>query len=278
LGCATYDHKIVDNIYGYASFGAKSLRMSNAVTSGCFSDHTFSKSLVDEAGEASAVSNGLSGGTRQPYFEAQWDFASTVPGTEQAGLSVVASPDRGDGARMSWVQMRDEPGGLAIGFYDYITGTGFAPAATTIATGLDRTRSHTIKITMQFVDGPSNDVVKVYVNGTLVHTGSSWEDYFREAESNPTRPVDSILFRTGGTAAPATAGNGFLIDNLMLFSGPVPPPPPPCTTTCYVDAVNGSDSNTGTSAQRPSRPSRKASTRCSRTGRLSWHKAPISSR
>jgi hypothetical protein len=115
-GCAVYDHLIVDNTYGYASFGAKSLRMSNAVTSGCFNDHTFSKSLVDEAGEASAVNNGLSGGTRQPYFEAQWDFASTVPETVQSGLSVVASPDRGDGARMSWVQMRDESGGLAIAF------------------------------------------------------------------------------------------------------------------------------------------------------------------
>jgi uncharacterized repeat protein (TIGR01451 family) len=32
--------------------------------------------------------------------------------------------------------------------------------------------------------------------------------------------VDSVLFRVGGNAAPATIGNGFLFDNLTLFSGP----------------------------------------------------------
>ncbi len=74
---------------------------------------------------------------------------------------------------------------------------------------------------MDFVDGPANDVVKVYVDGVLRHTGTSWEDYFRDQEVNPTRTVDSVLFRTGGTAAPATAGKGFVIDNLTLVSGPV---------------------------------------------------------
>ena len=69
---------------------------------------------------------------------------------------------------------------------------------------------------MDFYDGIANDVVRVYVNGALRHVGTSWEDYFRDCESNPTRTVDSILFRTAGAAAPATAGNGFLIDNLSL--------------------------------------------------------------
>ncbi|HLF28034.1 MAG TPA: right-handed parallel beta-helix repeat-containing protein [Anaerolineae bacterium] len=248
-GCAVYDHAIVDSTsYSYGSFGTRSLRMSNAVTSGCFGDQTFSKSLGDEAGETSAVSDGLSGGTRQPYFEAQWDFASTLPGSEQAGLSVVASPDRGDGARMSWVQMADTPSGLEVNFYDYQESA--IPAVcddndfvfTNLAGGLDRTALHTIKIQMYWVDGSANDVVRVYVDGLLEHTGTSWEDYFRNCESNPTRPVDSILFRTGGTAAPATASNGFLIDNLTLVSGPVTQ----CTTDCYVDVVNGNDAFGGT--------------------------------
>ena len=42
-----------------------------------------------------------------------------MPSSEQAGLSVVASPDRGDCARMSWIQMKDLPGGLQVNFYDY---------------------------------------------------------------------------------------------------------------------------------------------------------------
>lgn len=224
--CAAYDVAVVTNIYGYATFGDQSLRISNAVTSGCF-DGTFSKPLIDEAGETSAENGGMSGGSRQSSFEAQWDFASTVPGAEQPGLSTVASPDRGDGARMSWIQMADTPAGLDVNFYDYQSGameTGCALGTnfifTPVATGLDRTVPHNIRVTMDFVDGVANDVVKVYVDGVLKHTGTSWEDYFRECEGNPTRTVDSILFRTGGIPAPATLGNGFLIDNLTLTSGP----------------------------------------------------------
>ena len=240
-GCAVYDHEIADNTYGYLSFGGQSLRMSNAVTSGCFGDHTFSKSLTDEAGETIASNASMSGGTRQNYFEAQWDFASTVPVAEQAGLSVVASPDRGDGARMSWVQMTDTPAGLEVNFYDYQGGT-VAPLCdgtfvfTNVASGLDRTVPHTIKVTMQFVDGVANDVVKVYVDGVLGHTGTSWEDYFRQCEpANPTsRTVDSVLFRTGGAATPATLGNGFVIDNLSLKSS-IPVGPPTTKDQCKKD-------------------------------------------
>ena len=230
MGCANYDHAVTANgMSAPASFGGQSLRISNAVTSGCFGDQTFSKSLFNEAGETSAVSNGLSTGPRKTHYEAQWSFASTVPNAEQVGLSVVASPDRGDGARMSWVQMRDAPSGLEVNFFDYqsgavetgcVTGDNFIFA--NVAGGLDRTAPHTIKITMDFVNGSANDVVKVYVDGTLFHTGTSWEDYFRECETNPTRTVDSILFRTGGTAAPGTLGQGFLIDNLSTSSTNAP--------------------------------------------------------
>jgi hypothetical protein len=213
-----YDREVVDpNGFGVSSFGSRSLRISNAITSGSFGDQTFSKSLIDAAGELTAEAGTTSGGTRQNYFEAQWDFASTVPGAEQPGLSVVASPDRGDGARMSWVQMVDTIGGLGVNFNDYQQGIGFVQSP--VISGLDRAVPHTVKITMQFVDGPANDVVQVYVDGALLHTGTSWEDYFRDVEVNPTRTVDSILFRTAGTAAPGTLGNGFLIDNLSLFSG-----------------------------------------------------------
>lgn len=266
-GCAVYDHAIVDSTpYGYGSFGTRSLRISNAVTSGCFGDQTFSKPLVDEAGETAAYVD-VPSGTRQEYFVAQWDFASTVPGAEQAGLSVVASPDRGDGGRMSWVQMRDTPSGLEVNFYDYQDAAPYGSVATptdgygpeddfiftNLASGLDRTVPHTIRIEVFLVDGPRNDVVRIYVDGVLEHTGTTWEDYFRwvqgpggpeqTAPVHESRVIRSMLFRTGGTAAPATAGNGFLIDNLSITSSAVPQ----CTTTCYVDAVNGNDAFGGTS-------------------------------
>lgn len=228
-GCAVYDHAVVANSYGYATFGDQSLRISNAVTSGCFGDQTFSKSNADEAGESGAFNGGLSGGTRQTHFEAEWDFASTTPGAEQPGASVVASPDRGDGARMGWVQMTDTPTGLQVNFYDFQVPSGDIDGAcdsgafifTAVAGGLSRTTPHTVKISMDFADGPGNDLVRVYVDGVLVHNGTSWEDYFRECQPPGTRTVDSILFRTGGTAVPATAGNGFLIDNLDIATSTV---------------------------------------------------------
>ena len=233
-GCAPYDHKVVVNAlatYNYPTFALQSLRLSNAFTSGCFGDQTFSKRLANAAGESDADGGGfvLPGSITKNHFEAQWDFASTVPAAEQPGLSVVASPDRGDGSRMSWVQMADSPDGLDINFFD-VQGTD-NPAnfvgPTTVASGLDRTVPHTILITMDFVDGPSNDVVRVYVDGALRHTGTSWENYYRydseaAAHLGKTPLVNRILFRTGGTAAPLTLGNGFVVDAFSMRSGSAP--------------------------------------------------------
>jgi len=47
--CPVYDVDVVSNTYGYASFGTKSLRISNAIACGSFNDQTFSKSLTNEA-------------------------------------------------------------------------------------------------------------------------------------------------------------------------------------------------------------------------------------
>jgi uncharacterized repeat protein (TIGR01451 family) len=230
-----YDQAVVDDTLfagAPSSFGSQSFRMSNAVTSGNFADWPFSPSLTDEAGETSAVNDGFSGGSRQPHFEAQWSFASAT-GSLQPGLQISVSPDRGDGARMSFIRMTDSSTGLGVDFTDYESGVNEAGCATganfvttPVATGLSRTSPHTIKLTMDFVNGSANDVVRVYVDGTLVHTGTSWEDYYRECELNPTRTVDSLIFqaRTASGQAPLTLGNGFLFDNLSYSSGPTPAP------------------------------------------------------
>ena len=259
--CPVYDVGVVSNTYGYPSFGAQSLRISNAIACGSYNDQTFSPSLTDEAGETSASTSTYSGGTRQPFFEAQWDFASTVPGSEQPGLSVVASADRGDPSRMSWVQMTDTPSGLALNFEDYQESIqNFV--TTPIATGLDRTVPHTVKMTIQFIDGPANDVVKVYLDGALIHTGTSWEDYYRDWAGGIPAPVDSVMFRVAGTAVPAVSGNGFLIDNFSEYSGPAPTadltglslssgtlsPAFDPSTTAYSASVDNATTNLGVSA------------------------------
>ena len=255
-----FDHEIVANTYGIAAFGNKSLRVSNAVTSGSFADQTFSSALSDQAGETTADGGAFASGSIQPHFEASWDFASTVPGAEQPGLAVSASPDRGDGARMSWLQMVDTAGGLQINFSGYrdehVTGGALADVngcsgsdnffLTPIASGLDRTVVHTIKLTMDFLEGPRNDVVRVWVDGQLKHTDTSWEDYFRYCEGNQTRSVDSILFRSAGTAAPATNRFGFLIDNLQLSSGPTVIAASPGAWNLYPQQTSTTSSTTAT--------------------------------
>jgi hypothetical protein len=247
-----YDQAVVTNTYGYTSFGGQSWRISNAVTSGSFADWPFSPSLNDEAGETLALNgNGVltfSDGTRQSHFEVQLDFASTTPSAEQSGLQISTAPDRGDGARMSFIRMRDTSTGLAVDFIDYqdrspygtygspvTAAAGCGPeddfVTTTVASGLDRSRPHTVKLTMDFVDGPRNDVVKVYVDGTRRHTGGSWEDYYRwctesgggtgTATFDQSRTVDSMIFQartSGGTCGAPCLGKGFLIDNLSYGS------------------------------------------------------------
>ena len=216
-------------------FGSQALRISNAITSGSFGDQTFSKSLPNEAGEISAVNNGLSGGTRQNYFEMEFNIASAVPGAQQPGLSMSVSPDRGDGARMSYLRFEDQADGIHVFFADYIDVAPFGTAVGDAANGcdvgddftdidiatLDRTIPHTIKFVMSFVNGSRNDVVQIFVDGILVKTGTSWEDYFRYCEGTQTRTVDSLLFRTAGTAVPANLNNGFLFDNFTSSSSSV---------------------------------------------------------
>jgi hypothetical protein len=215
-----FDHKVAEttNPDIPSSFGGQSLRISNAVTSGSFGDQTFSPSVPNDAGEESAESDGRTGGTRQSVFEARWTFIPanpTTPLTED--MSVVVSPDRGDGARMSWVQMLDKAsGGVDINFYDANADGSFDPTPTPVVTGLDRTKPHTIRLRMEFHEGPNNDVVEVWIDGALKHTGGSWEQYFREQEHTATRPVDSLLFRTSGTAQPSNSGLGFMFDNVSV--------------------------------------------------------------
>jgi hypothetical protein len=218
-----------------SSFETQSLRMSNAVVAGCFND-SFTPQATNEAGESTAQDSAQSGGTRQPYYEAEFTFASFTGGL-QPGLNVQVNPDRGDGSRMSYVKMEHTATALELSFYDVQgvdppnTPTPCFQCANFVQTSLgtfDPTVPHTVRITMQFVDGPANDIVKVFVDGNLVHTGGSWEDYYTlDTESSPNPPrvsrtVDSLLIRAGGNPQLDTAGEGFLFDDISVTTGPVP--------------------------------------------------------
>lgn len=238
-GCSVYDHAVATQT-AFPTFGHQSLRLSDAVTSGCFGDQTFAKPLINSVGETAATAGTFLPGTKQRHFEMQFDIASTVPTSQQPGLHISVSPDRGDGSRMSYLRFEDGVAGIDV-FFDDVQGTT-NPAnfvETQIATGLNRMVPHKIKLTMDTLDGPSNDVVNVYIDGALVQTGTSWENYYRydseaSAEQSP-RIVKSVIFRSSGTANPADAGKGFYFDNLSLLSGPILVGPPTDKNQCKND-------------------------------------------
>jgi hypothetical protein len=229
-----------------ASFGLQSWRISNAYTSGAFADMPFSPSLTNEAGETMAQNLAYSGGIRQNHFEVQYSFTSADPTSAEQDSYVSTSPDRGDGARMSYIRLEDHLAGIEVWFDDYQDNAprGQSGSSFTAQQGcgpeddftdikvatVSRNRAHTVKLAIDFIDGPHNDVVKVYVDGSLRHTGTTWEDYFRwcpesgggtGTTTDQSRTVDSMLFRVGGAEGPMhlpNLGRGFLIDNLFYSS------------------------------------------------------------
>jgi hypothetical protein len=209
---------------GYG-FGTQALRISNTVTSGSFGDQTFSPGLGDEAGESGAFNAGLSGGLRQPHFGASF-LIGTTQSAVQPGLRMTVSPDRGDGARMSFLAFEDQLDGVHVIFSDVVNkgpvGTVSNFRSSDIAT-LSRDRSHLIQFSIDLKDGAANDTVKIYIDSKLVKTGSTWEDYYRydpeqTLQGNQVPTVDKLLFRLSGAAAPATALKGFLLDRVTLES------------------------------------------------------------
>lgn len=203
---------------GYG-FGTQSLRISSSVTSGSFGDQTFAPPLASAAGES----------TSNNHFEASFSIGTALA-TQQPGLALSVSPDNGAGGRMSYLRFEDQADGVHV-FFDDVTDNG--PVGTTatfnehdIAT-LSRTQAHTVRFAIDFKPGAGNDVVKVWIDSVLKATGTSWENYYRfDPEQTPTGNVvpqtRTVLFREGPwAAAPTTAGNGFLIDNVSMASSQV---------------------------------------------------------
>jgi hypothetical protein len=139
------------------------------------------------------------------------------------------SPDDGNGARMSYLRF-DDNGTTGIDVYfDDATDTGPLGTVATFNESKVGTfpygTAHQFKFDITLVPGPANDVVKIYMDGTLVKTGTTWEDYYRydpeQAGGGNTVPsIDKMLFRESGTADPGNAGNGYLVDGVQLTSAP----------------------------------------------------------
>jgi hypothetical protein len=177
--------------------GDQALQISNAKTSGSFGDQTFAPLLTNGAG-----------GTALQHFTASFSIGTTQS-TQQAGLSISVSPDNGQGARMSYLRFDDQTNGVHV-FFDQAKGATFVESD--IAT-LTRGAAHTVAFSIDFT-AASNHQVTITIDNKVAAVGATWASYYQKTEHNPTSPVRTMLFRAGGTAVPALAGQGFLIDNL----------------------------------------------------------------
>jgi hypothetical protein len=201
--------------------GGQSLRISNGIASYSFGDQTFTPHLDVPAGES-----GVPGAVNT--FLASWYFKS-VTGQLQDGLGISVSADNGAGARMTYLRMGDDSvNGMNLQFVDF----GGSPEDFVyhwVATNLDRSVWHRIDMAVYFLEGPGNDIVRISLDGQLLVTGTTWEDYSRsytlpDGSPGPLPPVNSLLFRAGGTSVPSVLGQGFYIDDVNLESLNTPEP------------------------------------------------------
>lgn len=227
---ANFDVEIVDPSGTWGStIGSRALRVSNGVTSGGFGNQLQTPSLVDEAGEASATNGGYSGGNRHSRMSGTISFASATQ-AYQPGLRFSMAADNGPGTRMVAFYFEDQPGGLQVsaGLLDESIPAFTYPV---IATGLSHNEVHTLRFSIDFVDGENNDILWTSLGGecsTWTESGT-WETYHRDFAGNDppiTHTVDSVQFRLSGTAVPANAGNGVLFDTFEISSSTVPAMPP----------------------------------------------------
>lgn len=230
-----FDESVVDD------GGNTVWRISNAVTAGSFGDQPFAPrpggivadSTVDpvNGNPNSFAGESLTGATHNRAVLG-FDFRSAT-GAGQAGLAVTFSADNGSGGRQGFISIRDSgAGGLDVVTFDVDSSggfPGFPGAPNVLATGLSYDEFHSFSMEILFNDGPDNDVINYFIDGLLVHTAGSWEQFYinHQPALHPFGvPVQTGIFRVSGTAEPNNSGNGLFIDNVLvdLSSQSVPEP------------------------------------------------------
>lgn len=206
-----YDWALVDSL----SFPAAALpagpvfRFSNAIndTNQYGNITQLSSPVIAAAGETST-------GATFDTFEATFTVASATGGI-QPGLNVEIDVDGRDGTSGGSraggiVGLRHLPEGLQISTRWPVPGSPAELADwrnTSIV--VPATSAHTITIRSQFVDD-ADDVVQVFVDGSLALTGSTWEGYHDAVAAPLTdkQVVNALLVRTS-TSGTTPNGIGF---------------------------------------------------------------------
>jgi len=207
---------------GVQSFGSLFFRLGNAYNGPLLGDilQTATEPLAEDTGEFNATPTRI----KPRNFMMQFDIISAKP-TYQYGLEMSISPDDGLGDRMSYLRFEDHVDGIYV-YFDDVVNTTIRKSAVfneTLLTPvpLNRSKAYNWRLTVFTPDGPSNDIVKVYLNCVLIHVGTSWENYYyydpEDFNGFHSRIMNTVNMRVGSPNA-TNAGGGFILDNFLLGS------------------------------------------------------------
>ena len=209
---ANFNEKVM-NMGATAHTGVGVWFINNTVTSSAFGNQPQSPAFTKASGESTVRS--LGGG--DSMVTSFW--IRTVSGSaDGTSFTLSFSPTAAD--RHNYLRIindLDANGGFRIFAIDGVNLNQVHSVATNIARGLWQE----IKVINTNLDGPSNDIVDVYINGVLVHSHTTWEDW-RRALPATTLAVTRIMFRMSIQATtddPSfTLPQGFYIDDFRQTS------------------------------------------------------------
>lgn len=238
------DEEVVD-ISGSDAAHGKVWRLSDLADTGNLQTRPHAPNSGEQSGETGAIDDfGGDSVTTSSYY-AQFDFKSATGGA-QPGLEINASGACGDDCRHGFVRIIDDGAGFDLGFYDTGDNSGSLSCGSFVFTPIDLNLSygdwHTVGIEIQFNDGfgpggfgvEGNDVVNIYVDGGLVHTGTSWETCYAYVGSGDPRSIDRLTFYRNSSGM-SDVGGGLYFDNVLVTDvNPNPPGPPACLTVADV--------------------------------------------
>ena len=204
--------------------GNRMLRLANDPTSGDFGG-PFSPAFAISAGEGGAAADTLS-------FSFVVKAVNNVADGSRLEID-LGSSDRDD--RYNFMALEYTAGGLRL-----VQNTPLADpdgnwqsnnfdwgGNVQLGALFDASVSHTIQVIFRAVDGSNNDIVEFYVDGNLVGTGSTFENFAEfhlgQPHASAINSVNNVLFRAGDPAgnpfpADGPGGNrqGFYVDDLGM--------------------------------------------------------------